>query len=155
MLQRWDPISELRRMEDTMNRLWRGVADAEPFQDGDTGTWMFPVDVVEEKDRILVKASLPGIAPERVDVSIEDGVLAIKGDLKEEREQKDANYLLRERRAGSFYRAIRLPDSADPDKAQSTYEHGVLTVSLPKVEAKRPKQIKVHVSGPALEGKKA
>lgn len=156
MMQRWDPITELRRMEDTMNRLWRGFSTGDPSHEGAGAmAWLLPLDVAEEKDRIVVKASLPGVNPEHIDVSIEDGVLTIKGETKEEREEKGVNYLLRERRAGSYHRAIRLPDSTDADKAHSTYEHGVLTVTLPKTEAKRPKQLKVHVSAPAIEAKKA
>lgn len=156
MLQRWDPVTELRRMEDTMNRLWRGFAGGDSFQDGaESMNWLLPVDVVEEGDRILVNASLPGIDPAHIDVSVEDRVLTIRGQTKTEEERKGANYLMRERREGTFYRAIRLPDAADADKAESHYEHGVLTVTLPKVEAKRPKQLKVQVGAPAIEGKKA
>ncbi len=147
MLQRWDPFSELRRMEENMDRLWRGFGRGELAHDGaETGDWTLPLDVVEEADKITVKASLPGVTPEQIQVSIENGVLTIKGETKSEQEHKEANYLVRERRSGSFYRAIRLPESADADKATSVYEHGVLTVTLPKAEAKKAKQLKVAVA---------
>lgn len=148
MLQRWDPFNELRRMEDTMNRLWRGFAgnDQGVANGGEsTTTWMMPLDVVEEEDRVVVRASIPGIDPENLDVSVEGRLLTIRGEASAHDEKKGQNYLIRERRSGSFHRAIRLPEYADADKAESSYEHGVLTVTLPKVEAKRPKQIEIKV----------
>ncbi len=147
MLQRWDPFAELRRMEDNMDRLWRGFGRGDPFHVGaEAGQWLLPLDVTEEGDTILVKASVPGIAPEHIQVSIENGVLTIQGETKSEQERKEANYLVRERRCGAFNRAIRVPEDADPDKATSSYENGVLTVALPKAEAKKAKQVKVSVA---------
>jgi HSP20 family protein len=75
--------------------------------------------VVQQGDNIIVKASVPGVNPEDIDVSIENDVLTIKGQTKEEREHQEGNYLMRERRSGSFYRALRLPDTVDSDQAQS------------------------------------
>ncbi len=142
VLQRWDPVSELRRMEDTMNRLWRGVYSP---NEAEIESWAVPLDVIQEGDTTLVAASMPGVKPEDIEVSIEDDVMTIKGKTKEEEERKEGNYLLRERRAGSFYRSIRLPETVDTTKAESKYDNGVLTVSFPKHEAKKAKKLEIKV----------
>ena len=141
MLERWDPFREMRRMEDRMGRLWRGLAVADRPTE-----WSVPLDVIHADDAVTVRASLPGVKPDDISVAVEDGVLTIKGVLTEETERKEADYLLRERRAGAFRRAVRLPDYVDAEKAESTYANGVLEVAFPKAEAKRPKAIDVKVA---------
>jgi HSP20 family protein len=137
-------MSELRRMEEMMNRLWRGSGGLRESE-GVEG-WSLAVDVVQEGDNIVVRASGPGIKPEDIQVTIDEGVLTIKGETSTESETKQANYLLRERRSGSFYRSLRLPDTVDPEKAQSRYDHGVLTLTFPKLESKKARQIKIEVA---------
>jgi HSP20 family protein len=112
-------------------------------------SWSVPLDVVQEGDNIIVQASLPGVNPEDVQVTIEENVLTIKGQTKMEYERKDGSYLMRERRTGSFHRSLRLPDTVDTAKAEPYYEHGVLTVTIPKAEAKKAKQLTINV-GKAL-----
>jgi HSP20 family protein len=112
-------------------------------------TWSVPIDVVREGEQILVKASLPGLSPDDIQVSIEDDVLTIKGETKMERETKEGDYLLRERRSGSFYRAIRLPDTVDTENAMSSYENGVLTVEFPRLESKRARKLDINVGSKA------
>ena len=141
MLERWDPFREMRRMEGKIDRLWRGFAVA----DRPAG-WNIPLDVLRTDDAITVRASLPGVKPEDISVAVEDGVLTIKGAATEEAERKEGDYLLRERRAGAFHRAVRLPDYVDAEKAESAYANGVLEVAFPKAEAKRPKTIDVKVA---------
>jgi HSP20 family protein len=113
--------------------------------------WAIPLDVVQQGDNIIVKASVPGVNPEDIDVSIENDVLTIKGQTREEREHQEGNYLMRERRAGSFYRALRLPDTLDSDQAQCHYEHGVLSITFPRMEAKRARRLQVS-SGQGSQG---
>ncbi len=151
VLQRWDPMYELRRMHEIMNRRWRGF----PFvYDGaERKDWAIPLDVVEENDSVTVYATLPGVNPDDIDVTVEDDVLTIKAHTKVENERKDGGYMVRERRTGSFHRSLRLPDAVDAGKAEPRYENGVLTVTLPKVEAKKAKHLKV-ASGKASEGEK-
>ena len=147
VLQRWDPVYELRRVHEAMNRRWR---DYGPAIDGvERRRWAIPVDVVEEGDDLLVRASLPGVSPDDIDVSIEDRVLTIKAEAKAEQERREGGYLMRERRSGSFHRSLRLPDTVDTDKAKTGYENGILTVALPKAESKKAKHLKVNV-GKAL-----
>jgi HSP20 family protein len=110
-----------------------------------------PLDVVQEGDNIVVKASVPGVNPEDIDVSIENDVLTIKGQTKEEREHQGGNYLMREQRSGSFYRALRLPDTVDSDQAQPHYEHGVLSITFPRMESKKAKRLQI-TRGQGSEG---
>ena len=145
VLQRWYPIAEVRRTENRMNRFWRSFGYADHFN-GRQRDWDVPLDVEDGAEQIVIRASLPGVTPEETQVTIDDGVLTIRADANAEREAHDGTYLVRERRTGSFSRSIRLPDVVDADKAESTYQNGVLTISLPKDEAKKPKQIEVKVS---------
>jgi HSP20 family protein len=103
------------------------------------------LDVMETDDAVIVKASLPGVKPEEVDVSITGDTLTLKGKTKSESEVKDANYLCRERRYGTFTRSVALPEGLKGDKTEATFENGVLTLSIPKSEQIKPKSIKVKV----------
>jgi len=153
VLQRWDPIYELRRMHQALNRGWRPFALATDSDDVERGRWAIPLDVVAEDGAILVRASVPGFRPEDIDVSIEDNLLTIKAETKMERERQEDGFLMRELRSGTFHRSLRLPDSVDANNASTCYENGVLTVTLPKAESKKGKHLKVTV-GNALEGEK-
>ena len=152
-LRYWDPFRELRHMQRTMNGLWKGYPTG-GYDGAEVESWAVPLDVIHEGDDIIVRASLPGLDPDDIQVTLEENVLTIKAQTKAERESQEGNYLMKERRTGSFYRTLRLPDSVDTDKARPRYENGVLTISFPKVEAKKAKQLKVEV-GKALEGKKS
>ena len=153
-LQRWDPFNELRSMQETMNHLWRSFG-AGTTEGQEMETWAVPLDVVQQEDNFVIRASLPGVNPDNIDVSIEDNVLTNRGQSAHESEHKEGNYLMQERRSGSFYRALRLPDTVDTDQAQPHYEHGVLTITIPKAESKKAKQLKVSVGGRELEGAKS
>jgi HSP20 family protein len=150
VLRHWEPFRELRQMQENMDQLWRSFGQGEG-EAGNVENWAIPLDVVQEGDNIIVKASLPGVNPEDIDVSIENDVLTIKGQTKEEREQQEGNYLMRERRSGSFYRALRLPDTLDSDQAQPHYEHGVLSITFPRMESKRARRLQI-TSGQGSQG---
>ncbi|MYC37621.1 MAG: Hsp20/alpha crystallin family protein [Chloroflexi bacterium] len=160
MLQRrnhFSPFGEFRQMQANMDRMRRRFGSFHhPGHNGFTGfePWPAPLDVVADGDDFVVRASMPGAAPENIQVSIEDGVLTVRGETASHFETTEGNYLMRERRSGSFHRSLRLPDTVDQDKAEPRYEHGVLTISLPKAEAKKAKQFEVRVAeGPAaVEG---
>ena len=148
VIQGWKPFSALR----TTEKLWRGYS-------GDTAVhrdmegWPLPLDVVKKGDDFTIFASLAGVEPEDIQVSIEEGVLTIKGQTKADDEGQDADYLMRERREGAFCRALRLPDSLDIDKAHTHYANGVLSITFPRVEAQKAKRLTINTgkSG-ALEG---
>ena len=153
MLQRWDPFNELRQMQHTMDRMWRrvGQVPGSASEGQDIEAWAVPLDVSRNGDDTVIRASLPGVAPEDIQVSIEDNVLTIKGQTAEQHQEEEGTHLMRERRTGSFYRALRLPDSVDPEKLQPHYDHGVLTITVPKAEEKKARQLKVQVGAPAIE----
>jgi HSP20 family protein len=141
-ITRWDPFAELRSsmdrlFDDGFTRPWRTAPRALEYQAG------FPVEVSETSDGIEVKALLPGIRLEEVDITVSNGVLTIKGEHREEKEDKKRDFYRREIRYGGFQRSLRLPNGVDADKANASYENGVLRLQLPKSEALRPKQIKV------------
>lgn len=149
-LTRWEPYRDLQSMRTMMERFF-----GEPMT-GFTGVWprgemSLALDVAEEKDAYLVKASVPGVKPEEIDVSMVNNVLTIRGEMKEDQEIKEEEYHLRERRYGSFMRSVTLPDSVDAEQIEATYENGVLTLRVPKSEAVKPKKIAVHT---AVNGEK-
>ena len=153
MLQRrnhFSPFGELRQMQDNMDRMWRRFGSFNHEDGSGMEAWAAPLDVVADGDDFVVRASLPGVSPDNIQVSIEDNVLTIRGETASQFENTEGNYLMRERRSGSFHRSLRLPDTVDQDKADPRFEHGVLTITLPKAEAKRAKQFDVKmVEGPA------
>jgi HSP20 family protein len=153
-LQRWDTFSDLKQMDETINRLWRGFGSSPGYREG-AEDWNILIDVIQKKDAIEVNASIPGVKPEGIDVAVEDSILTIRAERKIEVEE-EATYLIRERPTGSFYRALRLPATVDTNKIESNYENGVLTIIMPMAEEKKKRQIQVKVtSGPkTIEGKK-
>ncbi len=104
--------------------------------------WLLPLDVLETEDKYIVKASLPGIDPDALDITFSDNILTIQGEVRAE-EDADGNYLLRERRLGLFQRSIALPERVEADKIEAIYQDGVLTLAIPKVEEIKPKRIHV------------
>ena len=133
--------SEMNRM---LDRFFRGgdLSDLEM----ETGAWMPPIDLAETEDKLTVKAEIPGIDPKEVEISVKDNILHIKGEKKEEKEEKGKNYYRMERRYGCFSRSINLPSSVDTNKVTAEYKNGVLEIALQKKEEVKPKQISVKVS---------
>ena len=107
------------------------------------------LDVYEDGEDLKVEASVPGVKPEDLDVSIKDNVLTIKAEHKSEEEIKEENYLHRERSFGLYKRAVRLPESLNLDKASADYSNGILTVTFPKFQEPQPDVIKLEVKSPA------
>ncbi|MCH8801780.1 MAG: Hsp20/alpha crystallin family protein [Chloroflexi bacterium] len=157
VLTRWDPLYEIRRARRLANRRWAGfptfAAVAGYFDGAERQDWSIPLDIVRDGDNVTVKASLPGVKPEDIDVTIEDGVLTIKADTNVEEEREDGGYVVRERRAGSFHRSLRLSDHVDTDKVEPRYENGVLTITLPVAESKKAKHLTVAVGAALPEAK--
>ncbi|MCX6027767.1 MAG: Hsp20/alpha crystallin family protein [Chloroflexi bacterium] len=143
-LVKWEPFREMTSLHDAMGRLFE-----ESFlRPGWFGGWepaasALPVDVYETDDHVVVKATVPGVKPEDIEVTITGDVLTIKGEFKTEEKTEKHNYLRQERRYGSFCRQLSVPAGADVDRVKATFEHGVLTLELPKVEAAKAKTVKV------------
>lgn len=175
-LVRWDPFGESLSLRQAMDRLLEDSFVRPRWGwSGESGG--FDMDVIEHDDNIQVKASLPGVKPEHVNISVEDNVLTISGELRDEQELGggqqqtqgqqggqmqgkggQGRYHRRERRYGRFTRAIALPFEVNADQADATFEHGVLTVTLPKSEQARKKQIPIkgqRQDQQMIEGEKA
>ena len=138
----YDPFRELRRFHGHRNRGPRGFR---PLAEADR--WTLPLDVVEREDGVTVTASVPGIKPEDLEVTIEDNVLTIDGKTESTEETTDERFVIRERRSGAFRRSIRLPEFVNADEAATHYEHGVLTVTLPKAEERKARKLTVSPNG--------
>lgn len=141
---RWDPFADLRGTMDRLfdegfSRPWRLI----PASNAEGYEATFPVEVSQTEGDIEIKAALPGVKPEDVEITVQNDVLTIKAEHKDTTEEQKRDYYRREIRYGSFHRAMTLPVSVDSDKAEAKFENGVLSLKLPKAEALRPKQIKV------------
>lgn len=141
-LMRWQPFEELMSLREAMDRLFE-ESIVWPRSWLAPAAQNFAVDIYETKDDVVVKASLPGVKPEDVEVSVVGDTLTIKGEMKEEKDIKEENYIRKERRYGSFCRSFTLPVSVNPDKATAEFENGVLTLTLPKAEEVKPKTIAI------------
>ena len=136
-----EPLNGFRKMEDLMNLFERGYMNTRVDRLSQY-QWNIPVDVTTKGDDFTISAALPGVSPDNLEVSLDERLLTIKG--KTQSEDEAVNYFKRERRIGSFERTLRLPESLDLDKATTTYTHGVLSISIPRIEAKKPKQLTVN-----------
>lgn len=148
-LTRWQPIRELASMRNDMDRMMERFfeepffANAPTWSQRNGGAWNLALDVAEDADHYTVKASVPGINPDDIEITLTDNVLTIRGETKAENEAKETNWHVRERRYGSFMRSVTLPAPVEADKVEATNEHGVLTLRLPKAEAVKPKKIAI------------
>lgn len=134
------PLSTLNEMRREMDRLFGGL----PEWSGDGGTWLLPVDVRENAEAIEYAIEIPGMRAEDIDLTVENDVLTISGEKKEERDEGRDEYRVTERRYGRFERSFRVPANVDADGVAARYENGVLTVRLPKTEESRPRRIRVE-----------
>jgi len=142
-LIRREPRQELITLRQAMDHLFEG-AFTRPF--GLTAGWQAPdVDLYQTEEQVVVKATLPGIMAEDVQVSLSGDLLKLKGEFKEAVDDEQKSYHLRERRFGSFERILSLPAKVRADQAQAEYADGILTITLPKAEFDRPKAITVRV----------
>ncbi len=142
-IDRWDPFREAISLREAMNSLLQDSF----VRPGGTYTQdsvsALALDVAETENDFVVKAALPGVKPEDVQITVHGDTLTIRGESKVEQEKKGEHWHLRERRSGVFQRSLSLSTPVDSDKAQAEFEHGVLTLTLPKSEAAKPRQIKV------------
>ena len=144
-IQRWEPLREAVSLRDAMNSLLQ-ESFVRPIGLLADGASTIPLDISENENEFIVKASLPGVRPEDVQITAHGDTLAIRGEIKAEEEKKDEHYHLRERRYGQFLRTLSLSTPISADKAQAQIDKGVLILRLPKAEEAKPKQIKVAPS---------
>jgi HSP20 family protein len=151
-LVRWDPFGNVRVLHRHMDRVFDDVLRGPRVLTWEPAELGFALDVYENDDALVVKAALPGVRPDEVDISVIGDVLTVKGETKSEEETKDGSYHRRELRYGAFARSIPLPTRVDHEKAEATFENGILTITLPKAEEVKPKSIKIAAHG-VIEGK--
>lgn len=147
-ITKWAHLPSISSLQSEMNRMLdRFFSGGDLFESGmNAGMWIPPVDLAETAEKITIKAEIPGIDPKEVNISIQENILLIKGEKKEEQEEKGKNYYRMERRYGSFSRSIDLPASVDTNKITAECKNGVLEITLQKKEEIKPKQIQVKVS---------
>jgi len=146
---RWDPFREMATMQDRINRIFGEMYSRRPDDDVmSRGEWLPPVDIYEnDKQEIVIKAEMPGLKREDIDLRVENNTLTLRGERKRESEVKEDHYHRVERAYGMFSRSFSLPSTVDAGKVSADYKDGVLTVVLPTREEAKPRQIQVQVNG--------
>jgi HSP20 family protein len=153
---RWEPARELQSIQQDMNRLFGTFFDS-PTGAGSGGAsrrWIPAIDLVEEGEQYVLRADLPGLREDDVNVQVEDNVLTISGERKSEREERKEGLYRLERASGVFSRSLTLPEGVDPDSIQAHFDKGVLEVRVPKPEERKPRRVAISVgaSAPVVEG---
>ncbi len=138
--QPWGLLDQLQR------ELSRGCENNQTNDSVETDQWTPAVDIKEETDCYVLHADIPGVKPDDIEISMEDGILTVKGERETEAKSQENGYTKVERSFGSFYRRFTLPDTADPDSISATSIDGVLELSIPKRELAKPKKIKVSIN---------
>jgi HSP20 family protein len=140
-LTRWEPMREMMSLREAMDRLFD---DAFTRPLSISGVSAVPaIDMYQTDEDVVVKATLPGVKAEDVDITVTGETLTIHGEYKQENEQKDTRYHIREQRSGSFERSLLLPTDVKADKAKADFENGILTITMPIAEEVKPKSITI------------
>ncbi len=142
MLTPWFPFAHLADLRDEMDQLFQAPLFGGSLQ----GNWTPVIEIREDKENVVVKAELPGLKKEDINVSLQDGVLGIAGERKSEKLVEEQGVYRSERFFGRFQRSIALPAGVDGNKVKADYKDGILTVTLPKTEAAKPRQIDVSAN---------
>jgi HSP20 family protein len=141
---RWQPFSEIMSLRQAMDKLLEDSFVAPyRFSIVPSAGLAVPINMYQTDREVVVKAALPGIKPEEIDVSITGDTLTIKGETKSNEEIKRENCLYKEHRYGAFRRSVALPDGLKSDKAEAVFDQGVLTLTIPKLEKTKPKSVKI------------
>ena len=146
-LVRWEPVRELSSLQNDMNRLFNTFFDTPSTGNGGNTPrrWVPAMDLVETDEHFVLKADLPGLAEEDVNVEVEDNVLTVSGERKAEHEDKREGYVRVERSYGAFRRSLTLPEGVDPEGVSASFDKGVLEVRIPKPEERKPRRVAIQV----------
>lgn len=144
-LMRWEPMRELAALRDEMERAFRQTFGAQRAEAVLAGAWTPALDVEETDAAFEVHVEAPGVKPEDIDVTVEEGVLTISGERRFYDDRDEAGFRRVERRFGRFHRTLRLPTPVDPEKVEARYTDGMLSVTVPKTEAAKPHKIDITV----------
>ncbi|PYT69217.1 MAG: molecular chaperone [Acidobacteria bacterium] len=148
-MNRWEPSRGATTLQEQLNRVLGDMLERAGDESNLT-PWAPAVDIFETEHQLVVKADLPDVNPQDLDIRVENNILTIRGERKFENEVNEENYLRVERSYGSFSRSFSLANSVKSDAIKADYQNGVLTLSIPKREEAKPKQIKVNVATPAM-----
>lgn len=148
---RWDPAQDLMSLKQAMDKLLEDSVNRPGGFTIGLGGGGFPIDIIQSENYLIIKAALPGVKPEDVDISVTGEILTIKAERKEEGDFKDKEYIRKENQYGTISRKIPIPRSVEANKADATFDNGVLTLSIPKPEEEKPRRINIH-GGAGLEG---
>jgi HSP20 family protein len=153
---RWEPLRELNSLQSEMNRLFNTAFDA-PSGSSATRRWVPAMDLVEAGDQFVLRADLPGMSEEDIEIELEDGTLTVSGERKAEHEQREEGFYRVERAFGAFSRSLTLPKGIDADAVSASFDRGVLEIRIPKPEARKPRRISIaNANGhDAIEGTEA
>jgi HSP20 family protein len=144
-IARWEPF--------TLQNLFEGVFDApSPTRSGALRRWMPAMDLVEADDNFVLRADLPGLTQDDIKIEFEDRTLTVSGERKAENEVKKDGYVRVERAFGSFSRSLTLPQGVDPEAVTASFENGVLEVTIPKPEERKPRRIEIGAAPKTIEG---
>jgi HSP20 family protein len=152
---RLEPTRELRGLQRDFDRLFGTVFDSQTVpgsQRATAGRWVPAFDLIETDENFLLRADLPGLAPEDVSIELDDSTLTVSGERKSEHVESQNGYRRIERATGSFSRALRLPDGVPSDSVQASFEHGVLEVTIPKPQRRKPVRVAINQAGAASRG---
>lgn len=148
-ITRWEPFRGVATLQDQINRLFSDAFER-TGEESNLSAWAPSVDIYETEHELVVKADLPEVDPKDLDVRVENNVLTIRGERKFEKKVNEENYLRVERSYGTFARSFTLASTVNSEAIKADYENGVLTLTIPKREEAKPKQIKVNVGTPAM-----
>src|SRR5216683_8242841 len=148
-LTRWEPFRGTTSLQDQVDRLFSDVFERKGEESSLTA-WAPTVDIYETEHELVVKADLPEVDPKDLDIRVENNILTIRGERKFEKKVNEDNYLRVERAYGSFARRFTLANTVNSDAIKADYQNGVLTLTIPKREEAKPKQIKVNVNTQAM-----
>ncbi len=152
-LIRWEPARELGSIQNEMNRLFSGFFDAPtPGQIGAYRRWIPAMDLVESDGEFVLRADLPGLSEEDVNIEVDDNVLTISGERKSEHEDRKEGFYRVERSYGSFRRSLTLPEGVEPEAVKASFDRGVLEVRVPKPEERKPRKVSITVGAARAEG---
>jgi HSP20 family protein len=141
---RWEPLRELGSLQNEMNRLFNTVFDAPaPGNGGAMRRWMPAMDLIETGEHFVLRADLPGMDQDDIQIELEDGTLTLSGERKAEHESNGEGYYRVERAFGTFARTLTLPQGVDPEAVAASFDRGVLEIRVPKPEARKPRRIEI------------
>jgi HSP20 family protein len=148
-IARWEPFRGVTTLQDQINHLFNDAFERTGEQ-SNLSAWAPAVDIYETEHELVVKADLPDVDPKDLDIRVENNILTIRGERKFEKKVNEENYLRVERAYGSFARSFTLANTVNTDAIKADYQNGVLTLTIPKREEAKPKQVKVNVNAPAV-----